>query len=409
MLIVQKYGGTSVGTIERIKSVSERVKRNVDEGHSVVVVVSAMSGQTDGFIALAAEVTDTPDEREMDLMLSSGERVSAALMAMAIQSQGIKARSLTGRQVGIVTNTDHTRARIECINAGKLKSSIDDGYVAVVAGFQGVTEDMEVTTLGRGGSDLTAVAVAHSIGADLCEIYTDVDGVYTTDPNIVPSARKLERISYDEMLELSSLGAKVLYSRSVEFAKNHDVPLVVRSSFNDNPGTLVVKEDDKMEKVMVSGVTYDSNQSKVTIHGVPDKPGLAAMLFQSVAEDNINVDMIVQNVSPDGKATDLSFTVPRTESAKALKVSQGFTKEHGAVDATLVSDIAKVSIVGVGMKSHSGVAAAMFKALADNKINIIMISTSEIKVSCVIEEKYAELAVRVLHDAFELEKEPQEN
>ncbi|KKM04043.1 hypothetical protein LCGC14_1768180 [marine sediment metagenome] len=406
MLIVQKYGGTSLGSVERIKSVAERVKRKVQEGHSVVVVVSAMSGQTDGFIALAAQVTDCPDEREMDLLLSSGERVSAALTAMAIQSHGLRARSFTGRQVGIVTNQDHTKARIESISAEKLKASLDDGYVAVVAGFQGVTGDMEVTTFGRGGSDLTAVAVAHAIGADICEIYTDVDGIYTTDPNMVPGARKLERICYDEMLELSSLGAKVLYSRSVEFAKNHNVPLVVRSSFNDNPGTQVVQEDEDMEKVMVSGVAYDRNQSKVTIHGVPDKPGLAARLFQSVADDNINVDMIVQNVSPDGKATDLSFTVPKTESAKALKVSQGFARDHGALDATLVEDIAKISIVGVGMKSHSGVAAAMFKALADNEINIIMISTSEIKVSCVIEDKLTELAVRVLHDAFELEAEP---
>ena len=406
MLIVQKYGGTSVGTIERIKAVAGRIKRNVDEGHSLVVVVSAMSGQTDGFIALAAEVTDTPDDREMDLMLSSGERVSAALTAMAIQSLGIKARSFTGRQVGIVTNMAHTRARIESVSADDLKAFLDEGYVAVVAGFQGVTEDMEVTTLGRGGSDLTAVAVAHAVGADVCEIYTDVDGVYTTDPNMVANARKLDKICYDEMLELASLGAKVLYSRSVEVAKNYNVPLVVRSSFNDNPGTLVVKEDDEMEKVAVSGVAYDRNQSKVTIHGVPDKPGLAAMLFQQVAEDDINVDMIVQNVSPDGKATDISFTVPNLESARALKVSEGFASEHGARDATLVEDIAKVSIVGVGMKSHSGVAAAMFKALAENKINIIMISTSEIKVSCVIDVKYTELAVRVLHDAFELEKEP---
>ena len=406
MLIVQKYGGTSVGSIERIKAVAQRVKRNVDEGHSVVVVVSAMSGQTDGFIALASEVTDSPDEREMDLLLSSGERVSAAITAMAMQSLGLKARSFTGRQVGIVTNMAHTRARIESISADDLKKFLDEGYVAVVAGFQGVNEDMEVTTLGRGGSDLTAVAVAHAIGADVCEIYTDVDGVYTTDPNMVASARKLDKICYDEMLELASLGAKVLYSRSVEVAKNYNVPLVVRSSFNDNPGTLVVKEDEDMEKVAVSGVAYDRNQSKVTIHGVPDKPGLAAMLFQQVAEDNINVDMIVQNVSPDGKATDISFTVPNLESARALKVSKGFAGEHGARDATLVEDIAKVSIVGVGMKSHSGVAAAMFKALAENKINIIMISTSEIKVSCVIDVKYTELAVRVLHDAFELEAEP---
>jgi aspartate kinase len=406
VLIVQKYGGTSVGSVERIKAVAERVKRNVDIGHSVVVVVSAMSGQTDSFIALAGEVTDCPDEREMDLLLSSGERVSAAITAMAIQSLGIKARSFTGRQVGIITNDSHTKARIESVTAKSLKAALKDGYVAVVAGFQGVTEDLQVTTLGRGGSDLTAVAVAHAIGADACEIFTDVDGVYTTDPNMVPEARKLDKICYDEMLELASLGAKVLYARSVEYAKNNNVPLVVRSSFNDNPGTLVTKEDEDMEKVVVSGIAYDKNQAKVTIHEVPDKPGLAAMLFQAVAENNINVDMIVQNVSPDGKVTDLSYTVPETESDQAIKVSEGFAKEHGAKDATVQADIAKISIVGVGMKSHSGVAASMFKAFADNKINIIMISTSEIKISCVINEKHTELAVKVLHDAFELEKQP---
>jgi aspartate kinase len=404
VLKVHKYGGTSVGSLERIRDVAERVKRDVDEGHGVVVVVSAMSGQTDGFIDMAREISESPDAREMDLLMSSGERISAALTAITMQSIGVMGRSFTGRQVGIITDTSHTKARIESVSAESIKDALKEGVVPVVAGFQGVTESMEVTTLGRGGSDLTAVAVAHAIGADVCEIYTDVDGVYTTDPNIVLGARKLDKISYDEMLELASLGAKVLYYRSVEFAKNHGVPLVVRSSFNDNPGTLVDKEDKDMENVVVSGIASDKKQSKVTIHAVPDKPGLAARLFQAVADENVNVDMIVQNVSPDGKATDLSFTVPKTESGKALSVSKAFAKDHGAKDANLTEEIAKVSIVGVGMKSHSGVAAQMFKTFADNNINIMMISTSEIKISCVIDARYAELAVKVLHDAFELEK-----
>lgn len=407
MLVVQKYGGTSVGSIERIKNVATRVKRYVDEGHSVVVVVSAMSGQTDGLIDMAHEVSPSPSEREMDLMMSSGERVSAALMAMAISELGAPAMSFTGRQVGIVTDTSHMKARIERISGDTLKAALDEGKVGVVAGFQGVTEDTgEVTTLGRGGSDLTAAAIAAAIGADLCEIYTDVDGVYTADPNIVPEARKLERISYEEMLELASLGAKVLHSRSVELAMNLNVPLMVRSSFNDNPGTLVVKEDENMEKVVVSGVAYDKNQSRVTVNAVPDKPGLAARLFKSIAGKNVNVDMIVQNISRDGKTADISCTVPKTESGKAMEVAEAFAKELKAEGVSLQEDLAKVSIVGVGMKSHTGVAAKMFEVLAENNINILMISTSEIKVSCVIELKFMELAVRVLHEAFELAGKP---
>lgn len=405
MLIVQKYGGTSVGNLERIKNVAQRVKKTADQGHKVVVVVSAMSGQTDGFIKMANEISASPEEREMDMLMSSGERVTAALTAMAIEALGTPAMSFSGRQTGIKTDSAHTKARIQSISAGRITDALDKGKVAVVAGFQGITENEDVTTLGRGGSDLTAVAVAAAIKADVCEIYTDVDGVYTTDPNIVANARKLDRISYDEMLELASLGAKVLYSRSVEFAKNHGVSVVVRSSFNDNPGTFVVKEDEEMEKVVVSGVAYDRNQAKVTMSAVPDKPGLAAKLFKAVADKHINVDMIVQNMSTDGKTTDISFTVPKTDAKKALQITQDMAKEVGAKGASLTEDICKVSVVGVGMKSHSGVAAKMFGVLAENNINIMMISTSEIKVSCVVESKFTELAVRVLHHAFELHED----
>lgn len=404
MLIVQKYGGTSVANVERIKAVARRVVRTAEEGHRIVVVVSAMAGETDKLIKLAHEVSDSPSEREMDLLLSSGERVTTALTAMAIQSLGKRAIALTGRQMGIITEPVHTKARIERIEADRAKKALDDGYIVVVAGFQGITEDDEVTTLGRGGSDLTAVAIAAALNADLCEIYTDVDGVYTTDPNIVPEARKLDRISYEEMLELASLGAKVLQTRSVEFAMKYNVPVVVRSSFNDNPGTLVTKEDKEMEKVLVSGVAYDKNQSKITIKAVPDRPGIAARLFKAIADANIVVDMIVQNVSSDGKATDISFTVPKTDAKKALQITEAIAKELGTGGVDLREDIAKVSIVGVGMRTHSGVAAKMFETLAAHGINIMAISTSEIKVSCLIEAKYTELAVRVLHDAFELGK-----
>jgi len=403
MLIVQKYGGTSVADISRIKAVAERVVRTVDEGNSVVVVVSAMSGETDKLIGLAHEVSSTPGDREMDLLLSSGERITSALTAMAIEELGHKAMALTGRQMGIITDSVHTKAKIEKIAADKARQALQEGYVVVVAGFQGVTEEGgDVTTLGRGGSDLTAVAIASALHADRCEIYTDVEGVYTTDPGIVPEAKKLERISYEEMMELASLGAKVLQTRSVEIAMKYNVPLVVRSSFSDNPGTLVVKEDNEMEKVLVSGVAYDKNQVKITILGVPDKPGIAARLFRSIAEANINVDMIVQNISSDGKSTDISFTISRTDLQKALSITDEIIKALEARAVSVDENIAKVSIVGVGMKTHSGVAAKMFDALADQGINIMMISTSEIKVSCVIDSKYTELAVRVLHDAFGL-------
>ncbi|MBM4129242.1 MAG: aspartate kinase [Nitrospira sp.] len=404
MLIVQKYGGTSVGSIERIKSVAERVVTARKQGNNVVVVVSAMSGETDKLIGLAHEVSQSPDEREMDLLLSSGERISAALTALAIRELGFKAMSFTGRQVGIITDKVHTRAKIERITAESVRRAIAEDIIPVIAGFQGITETSEITTLGRGGSDLTAVAVAAALRADLCEIYTDVEGVYTTDPTIVSEAKKLDKISYDEMLELASLGAKVLQTRSVEFAKKYEVPIVVRSSFSDNPGTLVVKEDKEMEKVAVSGVTYDKNQAKITVISVYDRPGIAAKLFNAIADANIVVDMIVQNVSSDGKATDISFTVPKTDSKKALKIMKEVTTELGAKGVDLREDISKVSIVGVGMRTHSGVAAKMFETLAKHNINIMMISTSEIKVSCVIEKKYTELAVRVLHDAFGLKE-----
>jgi aspartate kinase len=402
MLIVQKYGGTSVGSLERIKAVAERVVKTQKQGNHVIVVVSAMAGETDKLIDLANQISPSPDEREMDLLLSSGERISAALTAIAIRELGLQAMSFTGRQVGIITDEVHTKAKIEKITAERVKKAVAEGVIPVIAGFQGITETSDVTTLGRGGSDLTAVAVAVALRADICEIYTDVEGVYTTDPSIAPEVRKLAKISYDEMLELASLGAKVLQTRSVEFAKKYDVPLVVRSSFSDNPGTLVVKEDKEMEQVVVSGVAYDKNQAKITVVAVHDRPGIAARLFHSIADADIVVDMIVQNVSSDGKATDISFTVPRTDSKKALKITKGIVAELGAKGVNLREDIAKVSIVGVGMRAHSGVAAKMFETLAKHGINIIMISTSEIKVSCVVDAKYTELAVRVLHDAFNL-------
>ncbi|MBF0559792.1 MAG: aspartate kinase [Nitrospirae bacterium] len=402
MLIVQKYGGTSVANAARIKAVAERVVRTAREGNKVVVVVSAMSGETDKLINLAHQVSANPKEREMDLLLSSGERVTSALTAMAIEELGCKATAFTGRQMGIITDKVHTRARIEKITADRAKKALADNYILVIAGFQGITETEEVTTLGRGGSDLSAVAIASALDADLCEIYTDVDGVYTTDPNIVPDARKLDKISFEEMIELASLGAKVLQTRSVEFAMKYEVPLVVRSSFNDNPGTLVTKEDKEMERVVVSGVAYDKNQTKITLTGVPDRPGIAATIFKRIADAGIIVDMIVQNVSIDGKEADISFTVPKTDSKKALKLTDEIARELSARGVAVREDISKISIVGVGMRTHSGVAARMFETLAKHGINIIMISTSEIKVSCIIDLKYTELAVRVLHETFEL-------
>ncbi len=403
-LIVQKYGGTSVANTDRIKAVAERVIATAKQGNKVIVVVSAMAGETDKLIRIAHEITDAPDEREMDMLLSSGERVTSALTAMAIQSMGYKSVSFTGRQVGIITDSTHTKAMIERISAERLVKAINEDKIPVVAGFQGIDESSDVTTLGRGGSDTTAVAIAAAIKADLCEIYTDVEGVYTTDPRIVKEAKKLNKISYDEMLEMASLGAKVLHGRSVEFAKKYAVPLVVRSSFNYNPGTLIIKEDEDMEKIVVSGVAADKNQARITIMGVPDKPGIAANLFDAIANANIVVDIIVQNISSDTKATDISFTVSKADSKRAFEITKNVSDKLIAKGVNMNTDVAKVSIIGVGMVSHFGVAAKMFETLAKEGINIMMISTSEIKVSCVIDVKDMEKAVKTLHDAFNLAK-----
>jgi aspartate kinase len=404
-LLVQKFGGTSVGDVDRIKNVARRVAQARAGGHDVVVVVSAMAGETDRLIGLAQKVADRPNERELDVILATGEQVSIGLLSLALHGLGQRARSFTGGQVRIQTDDVHTKARIVSIDSERVRQALADGEIVIVAGFQGVSAEDEITTLGRGGSDLTAVAMAAALQADVCEIYTDVDGVYTTDPNIVSEARKLDRISYDEMLELASLGAKVLQTRSVEYAKNYLVPVHVRSSFNDNPGTMVVKEDAAMEKVVVSGIAYNKQEAKITITRVADRPGIAATLFGRVAEANIVVDMIVQNMSQDG-STDISFTVPKTDYARAQDIVRAVAKEIGAGKVIGDDKIAKVSIVGVGMRTHSGVAAKMFETLGREKINILMISTSEIKISCVIEAKYAELAVRVLHEAFGLAGPP---
>jgi aspartate kinase len=400
-LIVQKYGGSSVADAGKIRGVARRVVETAKAGHGVVAVVSAMGKTTDGLIRLAQEVTPTPPEREMDMLLATGEQVSIALLAMAINALGHKARSFTGEQAGIRTDAAHTRARIVGIDGDKVRRALDEGYVAIVAGFQGATDADDITTLGRGGSDLTAVALAAALRADVCEIYTDVDGVYTADPNIVPEAKKLDRISYDEMLEMASLGAKVLQSRSVEFAKKYGVPVHVRSTFKADPGTVVTREDPNMEAVVVTGVAHARDQAKVTILGVPDRPGIAAQVFGTVSDHGIVVDMIVQNVSRDG-LSDISFTVPRADRPTVVATLEEVAKKIGAESVTYDDRIAKVSIVGVGMRSHSGVAARMFRALSRDGVNILMISTSEIAVSCVIEDKYTELAVRALHDAFEL-------
>jgi aspartate kinase len=402
-LMVQKYGGTSVGTIERIHRVADRVEGTCKSGHQVVVVLSAMSGETDRLLKLAHEMAASPDERELDMLLSTGERVTIALLAMALQGRGIKARSFTGRQVGIHTDSAHTKARISRVTADRIKDALSERTVPVVAGFQGINERSDVTTLGRGGSDLTAVALAAALKADRCIIYTDVDGVYTADPNIVPAARKLDKISYEEMLEMASLGAKVLQSRSVEFAAKHAVPIEVNSSFKEGKGTLVTREDADMEGVMVSGVTGDRNQAKLTIIGVPDRPGIAARIFSTIAHANIVVDMIIQNVG-QASLTDISFTVPRADLRKAMELVQRLAKEIEAKSVAVTESIAKVSLIGVGMRSHSGVAAHMFEVLSREGVNIMMISTSEIKISCVVDEKYLELAMRVLHAAFGLDR-----
>ncbi|RMF94229.1 MAG: aspartate kinase [Candidatus Schekmanbacteria bacterium] len=402
-LIVQKYGGTSVGDIEKIKNVARRVIETKRKGNQVAVVVSAMAGETDRLIGLAHSISDMPDEREMDVLMSSGERVSIALLAIAINSMGEKAISFTGRQVGMVTDSVHMKARIERINAERIKAALNKGYIAVVAGFQGITPEGDVTTLGRGGSDTSAVAIAAAIKADVCEIYTDVDGVYTADPRIVPSAKRLGKISHEEMLELASLGAKVLQIRSVEFAMKYNVPLYVKSSFKEGGGTLVTMEDETMEQVLVTGVALAKDDAKISIRHVPDKPGIAASIFKPLAEASIVVDMIIQNVSKEG-FTDITFTVPKTDAKKAMEIVNEAAKSIEAEEVLTDENIAKVSIVGAGMRNHSGVASKMFQALSAEGINIQMISTSEIKISCIIDSKYGELAVRTLHDAFELEK-----
>ena len=399
MLIVQKYGGTSVGSIERIKRVAERVAATRAAGHKVAVVLSAMSGETNRLLALAGEISARPDPRESDVLVATGEQVSIALLALALQEAGYPAVSLLGHQVGIETDAAHGRARIRAVRTERLTETLNNGCVAVVAGFQGVDEQRNVTTLGRGGSDTTAVAVAAALRADVCEVYTDVDGVYSADPRICPHAHKLARIAYDEMLELASLGAKVLQIRSVEFAKRYAVPVHVRSSFADGDGTWVVQEDEGMEDVVVSGVTSDLDQAKITLQRVPDRPGLAAKLFSPIARDDIVVDMILQNASA-GEKTDVTFTVPRGDLPRALERVRSAAGEVGAGAVVYDAEVAKVSIVGLGMRSHAGVAARTFEVLAAEGINIQMISTSEIKISIVIDAKYAELAVRVLHDAF---------
>jgi aspartate kinase len=401
-LIVQKYGGTSVGSTERIKNVAARVASHHAKGDQIVVVVSAMSGVTDNLIKLAREIMPLPSEREMDMLLATGEQTTIALTAMALHALGIEAISLTGAQAGIVTDGVHTKAKIQNITPKQVHNMLDNGKVVIVAGFQGQTSEGQITTLGRGGSDLTAIALAAALKADLCQIYTDVDGVYTADPRIVPTARKLAEISYDEMLELASLGAKVMQSRSVEFAKKFGVVFEVRSSLNDNPGTLVKEETRSMEDVVIRGVSLDKNQAKVTLVGVPDRPGVAARIFKALGDAAVNVDMIVQNVSHGSgtPATDLSFTVDKPELLKARKVIDGLKDEVAYREVMSDEKIGKLSIVGVGMRSHSGVAAKMFETLAREGVNIDMISTSEIKISVVIDLSKGEQAMKAIHAAF---------
>lgn len=402
MLIVQKYGGTSVGNPERIKNVARRVAEYRAKGDQLVVVVSAMSGVTDGLIKLAKEIMPLPSEREMDMLLATGEQTTIALTAMAMHSMNIPAVSLTGAQAGIVTDGVHTKAKIKNITPKQVHALLDAGNVVIVAGFQGQTSEGHITTLGRGGSDLTAIALAAALKADLCQIYTDVDGVYTADPRLVPNAVKVPEISYDEMLELASSGAKVMQSRSVEFAKKFKVVFEVRSSLNDNPGTIVKEETSNMEDVVIRGVSLDKNQAKVSLIGVPDRPGVAARVFKSLADANINVDMIVQNISHGSgvPATDLSFTVDKPDLLKASQVIAGLKAEVGFGEVIADEKIGKLSIVGVGMRSHSGVAAKMFETLAKEGINIDMISTSEIKISVVIDLAKGEAATRAIHAAF---------
>lgn len=421
-LIVQKYGGTSMGNITRIKNVAQRVKRWHDNGHQVVVVVSAMSGETNRLIGLAREISSDPDSREYDQMVATGEQVSTALLAMALKDLGINAKSMTGRQVAIKTDTTHTKARIEHIDADNLKQELADGKVLIVAGFQGVNEHNDLTTLGRGGSDTTGVAIAAAIGADECQIYTDVDGVYTTDPRVTPKAKKLSKITFEEMLEMASLGSKVLQIRSVEFAGKYQVPLRVLSSFDEGDdgifddkfkqtvGTLITADEgDDMERAVISGIAFNRDEAKIVVLGVPDHPGIASAILSPIGRANIEVDMIIQNMSENG-VTDFSFTVPRGDFDKAMKILNEQVKDDiGASDVVGTSDVVKVSIVGVGMRSHAGVASKMFETLASQNINLQMISTSEIKVSVLIKEECLEKAVKSLHTAFGLDREDGES
>jgi aspartate kinase len=405
-LIVQKYGGTSVGSPERIQAVAERVKRWRDTGNQVVVVVSAMSGETDRLIKLARSINPDPPARELDVAIATGEQVTIALLAMALERVGCPARSYTGPQVQIRTDSAFGKARIVEIDEARLREDLNRGRVVVVAGFQGVDESGNITTLGRGGSDTTGVALAAALKADECQIYTDVDGVYTTDPRVVPQARRLDRITVEEMLEMASLGSKVLQIRSVEFAGKYKVPLRVLSSFDEGPGTLISYEENDMEAPLISGIAFNRDEAKCIVRGVPDKPGIAAHILGAVGKANINVDMIVQNVGADG-TTDFTFTVHRAEYKKALELLKQVAGELKAREVTGDDKIAKISVVGVGMRSHAGIASQMFKALADEGINIQMISTSEIKISVVVDEKYLELGVRALHSAFGLDKPSQ--
>ncbi len=400
-LYVQKYGGTSVGSVDRIQNVARRIARTRAEGHDVIAVVSAMAGETDRLLTLGRELSQRPVEREMDVLVSSGEQVSAALLCLALGEHGVPAMSLMGHQARIETDSVHTKARITRVDDERLRRAIADGFVVVVAGFQGMDVHGNITTLGRGGSDTSAVAIAAAARADVCEIYTDVDGVYTADPNVCPNARKVARISYEEMLELASLGAKVLQIRSVELAMKYAVPIHVRSSFSDAEGTMVTGEDESLESVVVAGVTSDKNAAKVTMRNVPDTPGVCAGIFEPLADANISVDMIIQNVATNGN-TDLTFTVSREDIERTRELAIAITEKVGGGEVTVDADVVKVSIVGLGMRSHAGVAARMFRLLADEGINIEAISTSEIKTSCLIRAKYAELAVRVLHDGFGL-------
>ena len=400
-LIVQKFGGTSVANVEKIKNVAQKVIREKKSGHEVVVVLSAMAGETNRLIDLANSAAEVPDEREYDSLISTGEQVTISLLSIVLNAMGYPARSFLGFQVPIVTDNSYQKARISKVGTDIIGRELKEGKVVIVAGFQGIDEDNNITTLGRGGSDTSAVALAAALNAMRCDIYTDVDGVYMADPALCPKARRLEKISYEEMLEMAMTGAKVLQPRSVEMAQKYNVPVYVRSSFSDKGGTLVTKEDKQMEKEVLSGITYDRDQAKITVIHIPDKPGVAAELFTPLSEHNISVDMIIQNISAQGH-TDLTFTVAKKDAKQAYKIVEAAAKEIGAKKVEVNDEVAKVSIIGVGMVSHSGVAAKMFKALADEGINIMMISTSEIKISCVIQRKYTELAVTALHEAFQL-------